>query len=132
MGLPNRIRSFMSPVSALTILVASLASGVARADFDTGPAPLIQLEVNTTSADTYLQYHGRAFTRVGDGAYEEYRWGGTSCGSRTLSEEQVAVLQRALDNTNVKVAFRYQDGQGASQCVVGFWVVRKSYAALVP
>jgi hypothetical protein len=119
-------------MSAAAILAVSLTSGAAHADVDTAAAPLIQLEVNTTSADTYLQYHGRAFTRVGDGAYEEYRRGGTSCGSRTLSEQQVAALQRAVDNTNVRVAFRYQDGQGASQCVVGFWVVRKGYAALVP
>ncbi len=104
-----------------------LATGV-QADVDTEAFPLVFLEVNTQSADTFLQYHGKALTKIATGVYEEYRWGGTSCGTRVLNDDQIAMLQRALDNPNVKVAFRYLDGQGISKCVVGFSLVRKGYS----
>ncbi|MFR9720516.1 hypothetical protein ACL00X_14260 [Aeromonas diversa] len=111
---------------AAAILMA-LTATAARAEEDAAPMPLVQLEVNTTSADTYLLYFGRAFTKMSKGVLEEYRWGGTSCGSRVLSDAEVALLQGALDNANVRVAFRYQEGQGATKCVVGFALVRKGF-----
>ncbi|ABM00696.1 hypothetical protein Sama_2492 [Shewanella amazonensis SB2B] len=114
-------------VSAAMIFGLSTTAVLAE-DFDTEDFPLVFLEINTTSADKYLQYHGKALTKISSGVYEEYRWGGASCGSRVLNDEQVAVLQRALDNPNVKVAFRYQPGQGEfTKCVVGFSLVRKGY-----
>ena len=114
-------------LSATAVLITSLATG-ARADEDAQRLPLVFLEINTLIADTYLQYHGKALTMVSSGIYEEFRWGGASCGSRTLSEQQVAALQGALDNPKVKVAFRYQYGQGeATKCVVGFSLARKGY-----
>ncbi|WP_372871047.1 hypothetical protein [Shewanella sp.] len=45
-----------------------------------------------------------------------------------MDDSQVAALHRALDNPNVKVAFRYQDGQGTSKCVVGYSLERKGYS----
>ena len=116
---------------AAAILMA-LTATAARAEEDAAPLPLVQLEVNTTSADTYLLYFGRAFTKVSTGVFEEYRWGGTSCGSRVLNDAQIAALQGALDNTNVKVAFRYQAGQGSTKCVVGFALQRKGYEEPAP
>lgn len=109
-------------------VISGLLATSVQADEDTEEFPLVFLEINTTSADTYLQYHGKALTKISSGVYEEYRWGGTSCGSRVLTEQHLTALQGALDNPNVKVAFRYQDGQGLSKCVVGFSLVRKGYA----
>ncbi|QYJ80051.1 hypothetical protein [Shewanella acanthi] len=110
-------------------LLSLLFVNAAKADDEyTEAFPLVFLEVNTKSADTYLQYHGKALTKVGTGVYEEYRWGGTSCGLRVLAAEEVLMLQGALDNPNVKVAMRYQDGQGQSKCIVGFSLVRKGYS----
>ena len=108
-------------------LISGLLATSVKADEDTEAFPLVFLEINTLSADTYLQYHGKALTKISNGVYEEYRWGGTSCGSRVLNEQQLNALQGALDNSNVQVAFRYQPGQGSAKCVVGFSLERKGY-----
>lgn len=67
-------------------VISGLLATSVQADEDTEAFPLVFLEINTTSADTYLQYHGKALTKISSGVYEEYRWGGTSCGSRVLTE----------------------------------------------
>ena len=81
---------------------------------------LTDLEVNTSSADTYLQYHGRiAVDVVGNSV--EYRWGGTSCGSRVLTDAQVGLLQSALES-GTPVTPRWVLGQGTVRCLIGFKV----------
>lgn len=79
------------------------------------------VEVNTRSADTYVQYHGRI--TVGK---DEYRWGGSSCGTRVINDDQVALLLEALRaSQKLRVRPRYQDGQGSTRCLVGFTVERQ-------
>lgn len=114
-------------ISLSAAVITGLLAISVQADEETEASPLVFLEINTTSADTYLQYHGKAHTKIANGVYEEYRWGGASCGSRVLNDQQLTALQGALDNSNVSVAFRYKDGQGLSKCVVGFSLVRKGY-----
>jgi len=105
-------------ILAVFALLLALPTAALAADA-VGTAGLVtQLEVNTPSADQYLVYHGRMFIKTNAGT-TEYRWGGTSCGTRTVSEAQVAMLQGALDS-GLKVMPRYQTGQGDSMCVVGF------------
>lgn len=96
----------------------TFAPAVALAD-DVGPAGHItELHVNQTSADGYLAFHGRVF--IADKKSEnEYRWGGTSCGQRVLSEHQVALLSRALES-GLRVQPRTKIGQGSVVCLVGF------------
>ena len=116
----------------LLILSALIAAGAARAD-DTKPAgSLAGLDVNTGSADTYLQYHGRLFVKNADGNLDEYRWGGVSCGSRVLTEDQLALLQRALNNKKMTIEPRTQDGQGISKCLVGFKLADRKNLSLLP
>lgn len=112
----------MKAIGKLAILSSLLISSLALADSDGAGGTLVGLEINTTSADTYLQYHGRAFIQTVTGKSNttiEYRWGGTSCGTRTLSDSQIVVLQRALESASPIVP-RYQLGQGDSKCLVGF------------
>jgi len=84
------------------------------------------LQINTTSADIYLQFHGRLFVKNANGALDEYRWGGTSCGTRLLTEDQVAALQRAYDNKRMQIEPISQPGQGNTLCLVGFTLVQKA------
>ncbi len=91
----------------------------------------IGLQVNTVPGDTYLIYHGRLFAKAADGTVEEYRWGGSACGSRVLTEPQVAALQAALNNNKMRIQILHQIGQGDSKCIVGFTVVPKSAVKLV-
>jgi hypothetical protein len=106
-----------------TLFAAALGSpSIAAADTEDPGGYIAHLDVNQPSADTYLIYHGRMIITSGgknNVASAEYRWGGTSCGSRTLTENQVAILQRALES-NTRVLPRFQDGQGTTKCLVGF------------
>jgi hypothetical protein len=111
------IKHAVSLVITATIAVPSIAF----ADEVGARGTVASLEVNTPAGDTYLQYHGR-MTLVSGGknatTAAEYRWGGTSCGSRTLTENQVAMLQRALES-GTPIMPRFQNGQGSTKCLVG-------------
>lgn len=104
--------------SALLAVCLASAPSTAFAD-ETGTAGIAtDLETLTPSADTYLQYHGRLVLLVGT-TPEEYRWGGTSCGSRTMSADNVRLLAIAA-RKGVAITPRYQIGQGTVRCLVGF------------
>jgi hypothetical protein len=102
-------------VLAMSLL---LAPAIASADEDATQGIAWDLEVLTTSADTYLQYHGRLIVMVST-TPEEYRWGGTSCGSRTMSEDNLRLLTEAV-REGLLITPRYQVGQGSAKCLVGF------------
>ena len=115
------------------VIVCSLLSisGTSFADDIGDVGPLAGLEVFTTSADGYLSYHGRVLVKNSLGALDEYRWGGTSCGLRLLSEAQVGALQAALNTKNMFLRPAYQLGQGDLRCLVGFLLVPKTQLNLV-
>lgn len=106
---------------ALAFLVTSMAAPSLAFAEDLGASGTVtELEINHTSADRYLQHHGRLVLTSGK-ASSEYKWGGTACGSRTLPDNMVAMLQRALESGS-RITPRYQLGQGMSLCLVGFTV----------
>lgn len=82
------------------------------------------IEVNSPSSDAYIQFHGRLFVSSGKST-TEYRWGGTSCGSRTMTPEMVELLVGAVRNESVRIVPTFQDGQGSTKCLVGFSIKRK-------
>jgi hypothetical protein len=83
-----------------------------------------RVEINAPSADAYLQYHGRLFVISGT-TTAEYRWGGTSCGSRTLTPEMVQLLLDSVRQSGAVITPTFQDGQGSSKCLVGFSIAVK-------
>lgn len=114
-------------VSSVVLLVAATAP----AQDVIGPLGTpAGLQVLTPSADTYLAYHGRLYVKNADKTLAEYRWGGTSCGTRVLSDAQVASLQAAIDNKKMQIEPVYQLGQADLQCLVGFSLVPKKNLAL--
>ena len=113
---------FAIALSAVIALTVATAHGDDIGEVGTPVA----LQVNTLSADTYLQFHGRVFLKNADGGLDELRWGGLSCGSRVLTEGQIESLQRAVDTKNMRVIPLTQDGQGQAVCVVGFTVLPKA------
>jgi len=102
-----------------------LCAGTARADTAGTLGAVASLQVLTVSADTFLQYNGRVVVKNTDGDLDEYRWGGTSCGNRLLTEAQIAELHSVLGNKKILIAPVYQDGQGQTRCMVGFTLVPK-------
>lgn len=106
-----------------------LAAPAVQADEVGGIGPIVALQLNTPSGDAYLQYHGRMFVKSATGV-DEYRWGGTSCGSRVLTDTQFAAVQRAFDNKQLRIRPIYQDGQASTLCVVGFTMIPAKYKKL--
>ena len=104
-------------LALLSVLVAVPSTALAAENVGT-VGRISDLQVNMPSSDAYLTYHGRTFIKNGNNV-EEYRWGGAACGSRTLTEGAVMMLQRALDS-GLRVQPRWQPGQGTSRCMVGF------------
>ncbi len=119
----------------LGILLAGLllacSSSAALADDVSAVVTPVGLQITTQSADTNLQFYGRLFVKAADGTLGEYRWGGVSCGTRVLTEPQVAALQAALNNNKMRLQLLTQIGQGNAVCVVGFTMMAKSAVKLV-
>lgn len=111
----------------LSIAIATMLAipATALADELGTKGTVASLEVNMPSSDAYLQHHGRIVVVSGHNkpkaSSAEYRWGGTACGSRTLSEAQVTMLQRAVES-GTPITPRFQDGQGSTRCLVGFTI----------
>jgi hypothetical protein len=105
--------------AALALFLA--IPGLALADSVGSAGAIKSLELNTVHADAYLLNHGRIQVVSGK-ATDEYRWGGSSCGTRTLDDAQVATLQRAMAS-GMQIQPRYQIGQGSTLCLVGFVVL---------
>lgn len=112
---------------ASLFLVAAAVPATAFADETGNKGSVEKVELNTPSSDTYLQYHGRVTLEWGKNGHkkDEYRWGGTSCGSRTLSDNLIQVLIDASRRGNLQVTPRYQTGQGDVKCLVGFSIEEK-------
>jgi len=105
--------------SLLTIALAVPAIAYA-ADQSGAEGRAKTVEVLSPSSDSYIQYHGRLIVRA-QKRDTEYRWGGTSCGSKVLSDAQVDRLVEAVrDKDEVKILPLYQPGQGTNKCLVGF------------
>jgi hypothetical protein len=118
----SRRIAFSLPALALALAIPLTANA---AD-ETGPEGRAKtIQVNTPSSDVYLQYHGRVFVNTGKKS-AEYRWGGTSCGSRTMSPEMIDLLVDAVRAEDVRIVPIYQDGQGSTKCLVGFSLKDKS------
>lgn len=104
------------PIIASTLVLALASSASADEPGKQGVAT--DIEIVSPSADTYLQYHGKLIVTL-TGGFDEYRWGGASCGSRTMSAENVAALVRAVDQA-LLITPSWQMGQGSAKCLVGF------------
>ena len=112
---------------ASLFLVAAMVPATAHAD-ETGTAGTVdKIEINTPSADAYLQYHGRVILQWGKNGNNkaEYRWGGTSCGTRVITPDLIEVLVDAARRGNVYITPRFQPGQGDAKCLVGFGLEEK-------
>jgi hypothetical protein len=116
-----RTRRSLAAFASL-FLIAAAVPAIVYAD-DTGTAGYVdKVDINTPSADAYLQFHGRVIVASGKGGANkvEYRWGGTSCGTRTMPEELVQILVQSSRDSNIVVTPRFQLGQGDAKCLVGF------------
>ncbi len=113
-------RSLLSLAAFATLSLSTLSSTAFAADSTGAAGTLDSVEINNPTADTYLQYHGRVVINSA-GKLTEYRWGGTSCSTKVMSESVVALLWDAFYNRGTTtITPRFQAGQGTNKCLVGF------------
>ncbi|HVH98514.1 MAG TPA: hypothetical protein VM869_07385 [Enhygromyxa sp.] len=117
-----RSRRFAFSLPALALALAIPMTAYA-ADEKGSEGRAKSIEVNAPSSDAYVQFHGRLFVSSGK-TTTEYRWGGTSCGSRTMTPEMVQLLVGAVKAEDVRIVPTFQDGQGTTKCLVGFSIKR--------
>ena len=115
------------PAFATLLAAALVIPTVAYAADTVGSEGRVKnIELLSPSADAYVQYHGRVFINA-EKRTTEYRWGGTSCGSKVLSADLVARLTDAATNKDqVKVTPTYAKGAGTTKCLVGFSIRHKA------
>ena len=113
---------------ALLAVATTLLAGAAWAD-ETGPAgTILSLEERTVSSDLYVQAHGILLVKQSiDDMVVEYRWGGTSCGSKILTESQFSYLMDLAAAPYMLIEPIYKAGQGQTICLVGFKAFNTKY-----
>ena len=106
-------------IAALLFGFAAFFTGPALADTEGPSGEIASVTLLTPSADNYVQYHGRMFVLEADDTLTEYRWGGTSCGSKVLSESQVARLMDLSTAPYMRITPVWENGAGSTICLVG-------------
>jgi len=114
------------------LFAVSLGATAASADDTQLFGTIVRLERYTDASDFFLQFNGRLFVKNSDGLLDEYRWGGTSCGTKVLTDEEIATLQAAQNNKKMMIQPFTKPGQGNSVCLVGFSLVEKKNLKLFP
>ena len=117
-------------ITVITILAlaATLIFEIALAD-ETGPAGTVHsVLVRTVSSDSYIQAHGSLMVKQSiDDVVTEYRWGGTSCGAKVLTDSQVAYLMDLAAAPYMLIEPIHKAGQGQIICLVGFTAFNSKY-----
>jgi hypothetical protein len=111
-------------VSALVATTLMLPP-VAIADSLGTAGKLVGLRDVNAASDDYALIRGSVWVDEGKGAITEYRWGGSVCPGRNLSEDEIANLSRALNDSQLRLIPIYQNGQGNSVCLTHFLLVSK-------
>ncbi len=116
--------SIRRPLSLAVLLAATSLPTLASADSSGATGYVTSLTVNMKSSDTYNSYHGSVVLREGSepgSTLREYRWGGSLCSGRDLSDANVHLLTEAFrGRTDTQVIPRYKMGQAGSRCLVAF------------
>lgn len=108
-------------VALATLVVLALPTTASASDSTGQKGSIETLELNHSTSDTYLQYHGRIIVKTGKTTTTEYRWGGTSCSNKSLPTELVSLLWEAFRHRkSTSITPRFQSGQGSNKCLVGF------------
>lgn len=123
-------RTFLS-IAALAGILLATASVASAVDNVGATGRVLALRVNTSASDDYGLDHG--FLLIGDPitGITTYTWGGSRCPATTVTEANVAMLQRGLENPRILVEPAWRTGQGGSTCLVRFTFFLRSETGLV-
>ena len=118
--------------SLAATLGVTLAPGLGWADTVQPIAPLVAIQLLEPVSDDFSSFHG--FIMVGDsvGGYARYKFGGNHCPGIDVSGENIAALQRGMNNPRILIGARTKLGVGGNQCLVGFTLVLRSDIGSLP
>lgn len=123
------------PSRTAFVLAAAIAAvpTTTFADSSGSAGSVISVTVLESSSDDYGSYRGKIVIREGtepSATQTEYRWGGTICANRNLSESNIALLVEALrGRSDTQVLPRYKMGQAGIRCLVSFTLQEPVYVA---
>ena len=118
-------------IAVLVGILLATASVASAVDNVGATGRVLALRINTPASDDYGTDHG--FLLIGDqiSGITTYTWGGSRCPATNVTEGNVAMLQRALDNPRILVEPAWKTGQGGSTCLVRFTFFLRSEQGLV-
>ena len=112
--------------------LVGLWAGGLRADTVQPVGPIAAIRYHSTASDDYTTF--QASVQVGDsvGGYVTYRIGGSSCPNANFDIDEIALLQRAMNNPRILIEPRTKVGQGGNLCLVAFTLVLRSELGALP
>ena len=106
----------------LAVTCAALPQTAAAADVAGNPGYVLELVLNNSKSDRFLEFQGAVLLVEGNAASSpkrEYRWGGTSCSGYAPTDAQVDFLFDALRGGRVlQIVPGYKSGTGGARCLV--------------
>lgn len=113
------LSSCILKVAALAAVV--LIPAVVYADSYGITGTVLSVTINEPSADDYVGERGSILVSEGGGVQRKYQWGGTICSGKNVTDANVALLFRAMDNGDrMKILPSHKAGAGGARCLVGF------------
>ncbi|MGQ0697865.1 MAG: hypothetical protein ACT4PZ_06425 [Panacagrimonas sp.] len=112
----NRLIKSVCLCAALGIAVPAAHA----ADTQGTTGQLISLKINETSSDSYAVQRGSLVIHENGLVPREYRFGGTICSGRNLSEQNQNNLASVDSSPTIVVTPFYKSGQGNVRCLVGY------------
>jgi hypothetical protein len=100
-----------------------LVPAVAYADADGVAGAVTAVTLNESSADDYAVERGSIIVNEGS-VNRKYQWGGMACSGRLVSEANIALLVRALENPErLQIVPSFKTSTNLTRCLVGFKVL---------
>jgi len=121
--------------SAFVLSVTALFSGSALADQTGVAGKIISVTINGSKSDDYKTFHGSVTIRPPGKRQRpvEYKWGGTACPGKDLTDHEVDILVGAFhERKSTLVVPRSKNGQGGAICLVGFELTRSGGSSPTP
>lgn len=111
----------LRPVLCLAAALFAIPS-TSFADSNGAVGTVASLTVYESSSDSYAMYNGVLSVREkSTGTTRSYKWGGSICPSKTVSDSSLALLFDALrSKENVEIVPSYKLGNGNERCLTGF------------
>lgn len=113
-------------IAGAAILATLFAVSPAAADNAGETGKLVGIQINQSSSDVYPTYRGQ-FSVVADKVIQDYRWSGSFCSGKSLTEHEIDVLHRSIGNPRLRITPYWKNGLVGSRCVVSFVIAEKKY-----